>query len=269
MSNNESPTGLVSGSQVYSWQNRVLAIEEEMRTLQAERGKLERLIEMAKMLEAEANLLFAASAGSQSPHKLIINALDDIGPTDKFPKAVSLIVERADDGVTYDEIREAILHSALAPKLRRSDKGFYHALARAKERGDFVEYKGYTFTPANLATFTAKVAAGIKQDKKAPTSFGSPLMDALTEVVARNAGVTAKEAIELVRGGSEKHKLARLKSDGSAYNAIARLKERGEIEGFGHLDRQLRIGPNASDEMRRLSRTAAVVPLKTNAATSQ
>jgi hypothetical protein len=267
MSGKESSNSLVSESQVYGWQNRVLAIEEEMRTLQAERGKLERLIDMAKLLEREAGLLVAASAGVQSPHKLIINALDDISSTDNFPKAVSLIVERADDGVTYDEIREAILHSALAAKLRRSDKGFYHALARAKERGDFVEYQGYTFTPANLAAFTAKVAAGIKQDKIAVTGFGSPLMDALTETVARNGGITAKEAIDIVRNGSEKHKLAPLKSDGSAYNAIARLKERGELEGFGRMDRQLRVGPNASEEMKRLSRTATVVTLKNNTAT--
>ncbi|MGP1397457.1 MAG: hypothetical protein ACTS3R_18285 [Inquilinaceae bacterium] len=269
MTHGESPPNLVSESQIFGWRHRVREIDEEMRTLAAERDKLERLVGMAEQLEREAGLLEAASSGGQSHRRHITKALDGIAASDNFPKAVSLIVERAEDGVTYDEIREAILRSALGGKIRSSDKGFYHALARAKARGDFVEKNGYVFTPANLDAFLKKVAAGLKQDKALPSVSGSPLMDALLEAIARNPGIIAKHAIMLVRDGSEKHKMGPLKNEGSAFNAIARLKQRGEIEAFGHQARQLRIGPNASDDLKRLARTGVVVPLKTNTAASQ
>ena len=181
-----------------------------------------------------------------------------------------LVVERADDGVTYDEIREALLQSPIGAKLRRSDKGFYHALSRAKDRGALVEHKGYVFTPENLDAFIKKVAAGIKQDKAVLSSFGSPMMTALLDTIARNPGITAKEAIGIIRGGSEKHGLPPLKNEGSAYNAVKRLKERGELESFGHLERQLRIGPSAAEELKRLGRGGVVISLpKANTATGQ
>ncbi|WP_148291874.1 hypothetical protein [Novosphingobium sp. B-7] len=244
-------------------------IDEELRTLEAERGKLERLISMATQLMREAGLFEAASATPGTHPRLITKTLEGLSSSDDFPTAVALIVERAEDGATYDEIREALLRSPLGSKLRRSDKGFYHALARAKAKGTMVDYKGYTFTPENLKVFLSKIAAGIKQDKSPPSTSGSPMMEALLDIIARQPGIIAKDAIDFIRGGSEQHNLSPIKNENSAYNAIARLKRRGEIETFGHLERQLRIGPNASDELKRLARAAVVVSLKTNTATSQ
>lgn len=257
----ESPSNLVNESQLYGWRHRVREIDEELRALSAERDKLERLIGMATVLMREAGLLEAASSNSGAHPRLITKTLEGLSPSDDFPTAVSLIVERAEDGVTYDEIREALLRSPLGVKLRKSDKGFYHALARAKAKGRLVEYKGYTFTPENLKAFQSKVAAGIKQDKAPPSASGSPMMDALLETIARNPGIIAKDAIAQIRAGSEKHKLPPLKNEGSAFNAIARLKQRGEIEAFGHQDRQLRIGPNGPEELKRLARSGVVVPI--------
>lgn len=266
----ESSSNLVSESQLFGWRHRMREIDGEVRALSAEREKLDRLIGMATVLMREAGLLEAASSSSSAHPGSITKTLDGLSPTDDFPTGVALIVERAEDGVTYDEIREALLLSPLGAKLRRSDKGFYHALARAKAKGRMVEHKGYTFTPENLKAFQHKVAAGIKQDKAPPSASGSPMMDALSETIARNPGIIAKDAINQIRDGSEKHKLPPIKNDGSAFNAIARLKQRGEIESFGHQDRQLRIGPNASEEFKRLSRPGVVVPLtKLNTATSQ
>lgn len=268
MSESRPPNRLVSESQLFGWRHRLREIEEVMSSLEAEYEKLESLIHMAEHLEREAGLLEAASVSGQSSTVPIKQALDVISPTDKFPKAVALIVERAEDGVTYDELREAILTSALGSKLRRSDKGFYHALARAKARGDFVEHRGFVFTPKNLDAFRRKVAAGLKRDKPQSDASGSPLMDALLEVIALNPGIVAKEAIEMVRAGSEKHRLAPLKNEGSAYNAVARLKQREEVEAFGHQNRQLRIGPKASEQFKRMARPLAV-QAKMNTAASQ
>ena len=95
-------------------------------------------------------------------------------------------------------------------------------------------------------------------------------MTALLETIARKPGIIAKEAIDLIRGGSEKHNLPPIKNEGSAYNAVKRLKQRGEVESFGHLERQLRIGPNAADEFKRLGRGGVVISLpKMNTATGQ
>jgi len=236
-------------------------IDEETRTLAAEREKWERLIGMANQLMREAGLLDAASTSAGAHSKLITKTLDGLTQTDNFPTAVMLVVERAEDGVKYDEIREALLQSSLGGKLRKSDKGFYHALARAKEKGAIVEHKGYVFTPANLDAFTRKVAAGLKQDKSPPATLGSPMMEALLEAIAKNPGMIAKDAIAAIRGGSEKHGLAPLKNEGSAFNAIKRLKERGEVESFGFQDRQLRVGPKAGEEYQRLARSGVVLPM--------
>ncbi len=253
----ESLSNLVNEAQLYGWKHRVREIDEEIRTLTAEHAKLHRLIEMASELMREAGLLEAAGSSSSTHSRSITRTLGGLTPINDFPSAVALVVDRAEDGVTYDEIREALLCSPLGDKLRKSDKGFYHALARAKAKGLFVDYKGYTFTPVNLRTFQTKVAAGIKQDKSPTSSLGSPMMAALLETVALHEGITAKDAIDHIRAGSERHKLPPIKSEGSAFNAITRLKQRGEIEPFGYHERQLRIGANANEEIKRLARSSA------------
>lgn len=270
MSDGESSLSLVSQSQIYGWRHRVREIDGETRALAAERAKLERLIAMAEELEREAHLLDEASQVGPSQSKMITRALGELKPTDNFPTAVSLVVERSEDGATYEDIREAILQSPLGNKLRKSDKGFYHALARGKQKGSLVEYNGFIFTPEHLKTFRKKVAAGIKEDRAVAPALGSPLMDALMETIAKNPGIIAKEVIAAIRGAKDRQGRELIKNEGSAYNAIARLKQRGEIEGFGYQDRQLRIGPEAPEHLRRLARAGIVVPLaKKNTAASK
>ncbi|WP_375393992.1 hypothetical protein, partial [uncultured Sphingomonas sp.] len=50
-------------------------------------------------------------------------------------------------------------------------------------------------------------------------------------------------------------------NEGSAFNAIKRLKDRQFVEGFGHLERQLRVGPNAPEDIKRLASSGNVVPI--------
>jgi hypothetical protein len=257
MNKNQSPPSYVTDSQIYGWRTRLRDIGEHIRTLEVEREKLEKLISMAEELAREAELLEAAS-DSERP---LAKVLSSLSSNENFPKAVMVIVEHALDGITYPEIREAILQSPLAERLRTSDKGFYHALGRAKDKGTIVEHRGHVFTPENLNIFQRKVAAGLKQDKTKPSSFGSPLMDAIQRVIANNPGVIAKEVIDMVKDGSKDQGLEPVKNEGSAYNAIARLKERGIIEGFGPQDRQLRIGPEAPESIKRLANMGVVVHL--------
>ena len=270
MSGSESSYGLVSQSQIYGWRHRVREIDEECRALNAEKAKLERLISMAEELEHEAHLMDEASASGTSQSKYITRALNELSPSDNFPTAVLLLVERSEDGVTYDELREALLQSPLGGKIRKSDKGFYHALARGKQKGSFVEYNSFVFTPENLEKFKKKVAAGIKEDRSVAPALGSPLMDALMEAIARHPGIVAKEAISMIHGKKDLQGREVLKNKGSAYNAIARLKQRGEIEAFGHLERQLRVGPEAPEHLKRLARSGVVVSIaKKNRAASK
>lgn len=58
MSNGTS--SIVDEGQIYGWLNRVDVIDEEIRTLTAEKEKLARLIEMAEQLSAEASMLAEA-----------------------------------------------------------------------------------------------------------------------------------------------------------------------------------------------------------------
>lgn len=266
----DSSLGLVSRSQLYGMRHRVREIEEETRALSAEKAKLERLISMAEEFEREIRLLEEASENGPSQSKSITRALSDLTPSDNFPTAVLLLVERSEDGLTYEDIREAILQSPLGDKIRKSDKGFYHALARGKQKGTLVEHNGYIFTPENLRKFQKKVVAGIKEDRAMPPALGSPLMDALMEEIAKNPGIVAKEAISALQGQKDRNGHNLVKNEGSAFNAIARLKQRGEVEAFGHLGRQLRVGPKAPDRVKRLARSADVIPIaKKNTAASK
>jgi len=263
MSSDSIHGSIVNESQLYGWQHRVRQIDEEMRTLSAEREKLTRLIDMAEILAGEAQRLAAARGDDSSSGKFINEALSELEEKDAFPKAVMAVVERSFDGATYDDIREAILLSPLAKRFRKSDKGFYHALRRLKNADVLVDYRGYVFTPDNLKAFLRKVEAGLKDDKDASRSASraTKMTAMILEIVAQRPGLIAKEVIEELceRDGEI---AARLQdNDGSAYNAIARFKKRGEIEGFGHLERQLRIGPNASEEIKRMARSGIVIPL--------
>jgi hypothetical protein len=252
---------LVDEGQLFGWRERVRWIDGEIKTLGIEREKLLRLIEMAESLAAEAHLLTAATGGDSSQSKFLNVALSELESSDAFPKAVMTVVQRAEDGATYDDIREAILRSPLAKRFQKSDKGFYHALRRLKNAEELVDHGGYVFTPENLRSFLKKVAAGLKEDKVADRSRGTEMMTLILEAVAKNPGIVAKDAIALIRSQSRELDVRLSNNDGSAYNAIARFKKRGIIEAFGHLDRQLRIGPNADERYKRLGRTGVVLTL--------
>jgi hypothetical protein len=259
MSSKGSPS-LVSESQLYRWRQRVRDIGEEVKTLIAEREKLDRLISMAEQLISEASLLEAASEAGPQHSKLIGHALEGLKQSDDFPTAVLLIVERADDGVTYEDLRQALFRSPLSDRLKKSDKGFYHAIRRGKDKQAFVEHRGYLFTPSNLKAFQAKVAAGLKQDKTRPSATGSPMTDLVLEVIAMHPGIVAKDVVARVRQVGPERGVA-TGSEGSIFNGVKRLKDRQEVEGFGHLDRQLRLGPKAPEEFKKLAMTGNVIPL--------
>ena len=261
MNEQQSSGGIVNEDQVFGWQHRVRQIDEEIKTLEIERDKLTRLIGMAEELANAAGLLAAATGSDSSYPKFINEALQELETSDAFPKAVMTIVGRSDDGASYDDIREAILRSPLAKRLKKSDKGFYHALRRLKNAGDLVDYHGFVFTPPNLASFLRKVAAGLKADKAVDRGRATKMMDAVLEVIARNPGIIARDVIAAIRKQDPELDARLSNNDGSAYNAISRFKKRGEIEGFGHLERQLRIGPNASEELKKLARTGTVVSM--------
>lgn len=261
MSRSDSSYSIVNEAQLYGWRDRVREIESEMKVLAAERQKLQGLIDMADRLASEAQLLSSATRGESHPG-FINETLRELEAKDAFPKAIMAIVERREDGATYDDIRQAILLSPLADRFRKSDKGFYHALRRFKQSGDLVEYHGSVFTPKNLASFLRLVEAGLKEDKiTLHSSRATKMMDLILDTVARKPGLVAKEVIGQVRSrdGELNEKLSN--NDGTAYNAIARFKKAGILEGFGHLDRQLRLGPNASEELKALARSSNVVTL--------
>lgn len=261
MSERQSPLGIVNESQVFGWQHRVREIDEAIRTLGIERDKLARLIAMAEELADAAGLLAAARGADSSHPKFINEALQELESSDAFPKAVMAIAERSEDGASYDDIREAILQSPLAKRFQKSDKGFYHALRRLKNAGELVDHGGYVFTPNNLKSFLKKVAAGLKEDKIPDRTRSTEMMSLILEAVAKNPGIVAKEVIAIIRSQSSELDVRLSNNDGSAYNAIARFKKSGVIEAFGHQDRQLRIGPNADEQYKRMGRTGVVLNL--------
>ena len=261
MNDSTSSASLINESQIFGMKNRVRTIDEQIKTLGIEREKLIRIVEMAEALSSEAHLLTSATAIDSSDSKFLHVALSGLDSGDAFPKAVMAVVERAEDGASYVEIREALLQSPLAKRLQKSDKGFYHALRRLKISGELVDRGGFVFTPQNLRIFLKKVEAGLKDDRAIDRSRSTTMMDLIMEIVAKNPGVAAKDVIQDIRKQSAELDAKLSSNDGSAYNAIARFKKRGELEAFGHLNRQLRIGPNASEVYKRLARSGVVLTM--------
>jgi hypothetical protein len=262
MSEHESFGSIVSDAQLYGWRQRMLQIDAEVASLTLEKEKLRNLVHMAEMLASEARLLSDATDGASRP-KFLHQTLEGLGRGDTFVKAVLAIAERFEDGATYDDIREAILQSPLAAKYKKSDKGFYHALARLKERGELADYNGFVFTPPNLEIYQRKVAAGLKPSKMRDLGSekrDSPLYHLVLGVVAKAPGIIAKDVIARIREESEQGR-ALTENENSVYNAIARLKKRGVLEGFGRFERQLRIGPEAPEEYKRIAGSGVVIQL--------
>lgn len=249
----QSSPELVTEGQVFGWRVRVREINEEIKTLSAERDKLVRLIDMAQMLASEAKLLNEATGQASHRPKFINDELEGLRATDTFPTAVFAIVKRADDGIVYPDLRDAIIRSPLASRFRESEKGFYHAIARLKKNEKIIDYNGYLFTPENLVVFKRKVAAGLKQDKVQEKYRGSPMISLILELVAEHPGLIAKEVIQRLRRTNAEMAERLTDNENSAYNAIARLKKRGQLVGRGKDERELHIGPKAAEEYQRMT----------------
>jgi len=143
-----------------------------------------------------------------------------------FASEIKKVVDPAERGVHYDDIKEAVLNGPLGEKMRLNSKAFYTAIARLTSEG-YVKHKNHLFTQAHYDAFMVKVMAGDEQDLTDLTANRKPsVVDAvLTAVNESDAPMTPKDVISAI---SEKIELSDT-SKNNVYNALSRLLERGDV----------------------------------------
>ncbi|MGN6423771.1 MAG: hypothetical protein ACTHLA_10720 [Asticcacaulis sp.] len=143
-----------------------------------------------------------------------------------FASEIKKVVDPAERGVHYDDIKEAVLNGPLGDKMRANSKAFYTAIARLTHEG-YVKYKNHLFTQAHYDEFLVKVLVGDEEDLKAEDANRKPSVVAAVLAVVNDSpkGLAPKDVIAAL---TEKQELAD-SSKNNVYNALARLSERGEI----------------------------------------
>ena len=106
------------------------------------------------------------------------------------------IVEKAERGMTYHELKEEIGKTHLGDKLRQTDKAFYSGIWKLVNKGKIVRYRGWAFSPAAYDAFKDDVDNGLVDDLPETGASGrqSPNEIAVERFLAsRPNGATTKE----------------------------------------------------------------------------
>lgn len=241
----QPPSGvLLTIADVQRWEGDVRRLDEEISRLTASRAEVKKMLDAASLFVGrvtEPTIIEDESAtpkDNSSDEDEVTSAsdelvLDGIGLAEHLKEStwagtVLDIVKPAEMGLTYAEVREAVLASSLAPKLRRSDKGYHNAIGRLARSGILMREHGRLFTPEAYERFKAAVAAG-EMSAVVPQPFvHSPMGEAILRVVQDRPGIIGKAIIGELRKDAEFNATLTPHETG-AYNIIARLVKRRQI----------------------------------------
>lgn len=144
------------------------------------------------------------------------------------------ILVKAGRGLTHSELRDELAKTHLAPRLAKSDKGFYGGIAKLAEKDPplLAKYRGRLFNPPVHQKLIADIEAGLVPDLEDIPHIGnaSPFRDAILDLMKSGfpEGATSAEVIETLRknpalaGTVQRHPT-------HAYNVLARLTKNGEL----------------------------------------
>lgn len=210
---------------------------------------------MATAIKATVEPKAKPKPGKKAKHKLPRLTRGANGKLISFPVVIKEVVDAAEAGVSYSDIRDYILKGPLAEKMKQQPKGFYAATSRLIGDEGYVKYKGHLFTnQAKLDAFMVKVAAGDAEDlpdEEVVTTRKSPIGEAILELLAANTnGMLPKDIIDGLMTKPELNINPANKN--MAYNMIKRLVDRRQIvkQGASYYlqnenDRPVRAGQTA------------------------
>lgn len=235
------------------WRGDLQRIDAAIAGLQSERVAAERKIAAAEFLFLEAPQdLVAVDLGEQPA----IQAEDEEAPVDElasdanafnltppdgkplrrrkrqglgFKDVILEAVASAEMGLSYAELRSAVLASPLGPKLIESDKGYHNALSRLAQAEDVIRDHGRVFTPEAFPRFMAAVERGEASTTVSQPMAHSPMGEAIVKIVGAGPGrYNGKAIIGELRKDPE-FNASLTPHETGAYNIIARLVRRGQI----------------------------------------
>ena len=141
------------------------------------------------------------------------------------------IVEKAERGMTYHELKEEIGKTHLGDKLRQTDKAFYSGIWKLVIKGEIVRYRGRAFSPAAYDAFKDDVANGLVDDLPETGASGrrSPNEIAIERFLAsRGNGATTKEIVDGLANDPPSD-LAVTKNRTTIYNLLSRYKKNNRL----------------------------------------
>jgi len=159
------------------------------------------------------------------------------------------IVATKPGGTPYSDLKSEVARTPLGPRLERQDKSFYGALLKLEKSGKIVRHKGRAYTPESFEAFRKQVEAGIIADtppKGSHAGQSSPTKLALLELLRQKpGGIPRRDVVKRLRRIPELE-LNDKKSLTAAYNLLARLIKREEVDFDGRIVRLPRSANGAS-----------------------
>lgn len=165
----------------------------------------------------------------KKPHGANTNKVAPRVEKGSWTSTIKKLTYDADRPLKYDELRDMIMETDLAPKMQKTDKSFYGAIGRLANNKEVVKKSGYVFSPSAYEKYRADLAAGRVQElPKAHPGQASPTADEIFAYLRnREYGATSAEIIEHLRSTDLRDQIEKNKT--FAYNVLSRLKARGEL----------------------------------------
>lgn len=169
-----------------------LLTPDDVRRIAAERQEaIERVAELDKKLEA-IRLLLGEERMTSLLGQLAPTKSGGAKPKGRPGPSIRSIIEdalaEAPKGMTYDELREAILKTELADQLKSNPNGFYNAIARLKHGDAAVMLGNRLIMPEALERLSSEERAELEEEEGGSTamalilntvkSFGRPMQPA-------------------------------------------------------------------------------------------
>ena len=141
------------------------------------------------------------------------------------------IVEKAEHGMTYHELKGEIGKTHLSDRLRQTEKAFYSGIWKLTAKGKIIRHGDRVFLPAAYANFKTAVDSGLIDDLSDTRASGrrSPNEIAVERFLkSRPKGATTREIVDGLVNDPPPD-LAVTKNRTTIYNLLSRYKKNNRL----------------------------------------
>ena len=234
----QPPGILLTIADIRRWEVELRRFDDEIATIMAKREHVQKMLDAASLFVDRSDISELpdepVKIGDDSVLEQVEEAIDAVSLPSEVTKegtwahVIYGIVSAAEMGMTYAEVRQAALASALGPKLRSSDKGYHNAISRLARGEVLIRQYGRLFTHEAFERFQKAADAGEVSTVVPQPFVHSPMGEAILKIVHKHPGLIGKEIIAELRKDVEFNATLTPHETG-AYNIIARLVKRRQI----------------------------------------